>query len=265
MCCQLTLFKQDIQLFQEFDRKLLITLPSKNSFIIILWTFAWVLCLICNCRNHSFQLLINIFIDGNKWIVELGHWDVVFYLLYDRSTYTVYSSKEDLRAADFPLHFMGICRLWHFALKQKYSNCFSIIFSGNWNEDTVWLAKHYLAVTFQPVCFAKIGTDVSLNIMNMFCFNEEIIEALPKKLSLVDLIKMQITNCSFKSKNFLYVFIECQKTEKGTYVTNQKIGSKIYCNKNEVNEECLIPPKTNHTQKLFEHSWPNFCDVWLSV
>ena len=29
---------------------------------------------------------------------------------------------------------------------------------------------------------AKIGTDVGLNIMNMFCFNEEIIEALPKKL-----------------------------------------------------------------------------------
>ena len=29
---------------------------------------------------------------------------------------------------------------------------------------------------------AKIGLDVSLNIMNIFCFNEEIIEALPKKL-----------------------------------------------------------------------------------
>ena len=28
----------------------------------------------------------------------------------------------------------------------------------------------------------KIGPDVSLNITNMFCFNEEIIEALPKKL-----------------------------------------------------------------------------------
>ena len=29
---------------------------------------------------------------------------------------------------------------------------------------------------------AKIGPDVSLNIMNIFCFNEEIIEAFPKKL-----------------------------------------------------------------------------------
>ena len=29
---------------------------------------------------------------------------------------------------------------------------------------------------------AKIGPDVSLNTMNMFCFNVEIIQALPKKL-----------------------------------------------------------------------------------
>ena len=29
---------------------------------------------------------------------------------------------------------------------------------------------------------AKIDPDVSLNIMNMFCFNEEIIEVLSKKL-----------------------------------------------------------------------------------
>ena len=29
---------------------------------------------------------------------------------------------------------------------------------------------------------AKIGHDVSLNIMNMFCFNEKIVETLPKKL-----------------------------------------------------------------------------------
>ena len=29
---------------------------------------------------------------------------------------------------------------------------------------------------------AKIGSDVSLNITNMFCFNKEIVEALPKKI-----------------------------------------------------------------------------------
>ena len=32
---------------------------------------------------------------------------------------------------------------------------------------------------------AKIDSGVSLNILNMFCFNEEIIEALPKKLCIL--------------------------------------------------------------------------------